>query len=249
MNLGTGIMDLQFNYAQCYFNEGALRDIIDCGDFNKDPDGAPIDESGSKFKYRCPFPECPKHTSNRAGNKSLMGLREYSIHCAVTHFQLEVAMADDKRPGIEEVRAAIIQYRRKQGNKYEPMPELIFEEVHTCLLCNGENKEGQHLSFDEAKINSLKYHYASCYYDSGVYLKMYPPGEKNSDEKGNPVDVLGTNTKYDCTVSGCSIKRKMGYKAWAVHMAHEHGGVLTVMSNDSNDAIKAVGRRLEAIFK
>ena len=51
MNLGAGIMDLQFHYAQCYFNEGALRDIIDCGDFNKDANGAPIDESGSKFKY------------------------------------------------------------------------------------------------------------------------------------------------------------------------------------------------------
>ena len=51
MNLGQGIMDLQFHYAQCYFNEGALRDIIDCGDFNKDANGAPIDESGSKFKY------------------------------------------------------------------------------------------------------------------------------------------------------------------------------------------------------
>ena len=66
----------------------------------------------------------------------------------------------------EEVRAAIIQDRRKQGNKHEPMPELIFEEVHTCLLCNGENKEGQHLSFDAAK--------------------MLPPGEQNSDEEGNP---------------------------------------------------------------
>ena len=59
------------------------------------------------------------------------------------------------------------------------MPELIFEEVHTCLLCNGENKEGQHsqhLSFDAAKINIMKYHYASC-----VYLKMNPPGD--SDEQ------------------------------------------------------------------
>ena len=58
----------------------------------------------------------------------------------------------------EEVRAAIIQDRRKQGNKHEPMPELIFEEVHTCLLWNGENKEGQYLCFDKVKINSIKYH-------------------------------------------------------------------------------------------
>jgi len=158
-------------------------------------------------------------------------------------------MEDDQRPGIEEVRAAIIQHRRKQGNKHEPMPELIFEEVHTCLLCNGENKEGQHLSFDAAKINSMKYHYASCYYDSGVYLKMYPPGEQNSDEEGNPVDVLGSKIKYSCKVSGCSIRRQMGYKAYTVHMAHEHGGVLTVMANSDNEAVQEVGRRFQKIVK
>merc|ERR1712029_1305113 len=92
--------------------------------------------------YRCPFQESPKHIANRAGNKSLMGFREYSIHCAVTHYQLEVAMEDDRRPGIEEFRAAIIQHRRKQGNKHEPMPELIFEEVHTCLLLQWRKQGG-----------------------------------------------------------------------------------------------------------
>ena len=76
-----------------------------------------------------------------------MGLREYSIHCAVTHYQLEVAMEDDQRPGIEEVRAAIIQHR---------------------------------------------------------------------------------NT---------------------VHMAHEHGGVLTVMANSDNEAVQEVGRRFQKIVK
>ena len=75
--------------------------------------------------------------------------------------------------------------------------------VCCAMPINGENKEGQHLSFDAAKINSMKYHYASCYYDSGVYLKMYPTGEQNSDEEGNPVDVLGSKIKYSCKVSGC----------------------------------------------
>ena len=74
MNLGAGIMDLQFHYAQCYFNEGALRDIIDCGDFNKDANGAPIDESGSRFNYRCPFQDCPKHAANRADERMIRDL-------------------------------------------------------------------------------------------------------------------------------------------------------------------------------
>ena len=59
MNLGQGIMDLQFHYAQCYFNERALRDVIDCGDFNKDANGAPIDESGSKL-VPVSFPRLPQ---------------------------------------------------------------------------------------------------------------------------------------------------------------------------------------------
>jgi len=86
-------------------------------------------------------------------------------------------------------------------------------------------------------------------YDSGVYLQMYAPGPDNSDEEGNPVDVLGTTTKYSCPKSGCSIKRRMGYKAYCVHMAHEHGGVLTVMANDDNIAVRQVGKRLQEIFK
>ena len=121
--------------------------------------------------------------------------------------------------------------------------------VCCAMPINGENKEGQHLSFDAAKINSMKYHYASCYYDSGVYLKMYPPGEQNSDEEGNPVDVLGSKIKYSCKVSGGSIRRQMGYKAYSVHMAHEHGGVLKVMANSDNEAGQEVGRRFQKIVK
>ena len=244
MNLESGLHEVKFHYASCYYSEGKFKDIIDAGEINKDSNGDIIDDLGKRFKYRCPYENCSKNH----GRRVLMGYKEYCIHCAAIHNQLEAVMKNDTRPGIEEVRKAIVHDRRVQGERYEPMPGVICEEVHTCLLCNGENSEGKHLSFDSNKISSTRYHYACCYYDSGVYLKMYPPGNKNEDKEGKPLDLLGQKVKYKCGMMGCSMKRKMGYKEYCVHNASEHGGVLTVMTNNDNQDIKKVAKKLEITF-
>ena len=57
----------------------------------------------------------------------LMGYKAYVIHVAVVHHQLEAAMSRDGRPGIGEVRAAIIQARREEGGLFETMPPVLFE--------------------------------------------------------------------------------------------------------------------------
>jgi len=44
------------------------------------------------------------------------------------------------------------------------------------------------------------------------------------------------------------MKRKMGYKEYCVHNASEHGGVLTVMTNNDNKDIKQVAKKLEVTF-
>ena len=48
------------------------------------------------------------------------------------------------------------------------IPEVVVEELHTCLICEGETKDGRDLSFQGMKRAGLRYHYASCLYDSVI---------------------------------------------------------------------------------
>merc|ERR1719427_227603 len=243
LNMGEGLQDLKYHYAVCYHIEGAFRDLVDPGRGNKTIGGEPFEEFGLRFKYKCPFVTCSRNTGRGAGK--MMGYKEYSIHCGVAHHLLEKAMARDKREGIDEVRAAIILARKRDGISLEEMPEVQVEEVQTCLLCNGETKEGKNLSFSGSKKLQLRYHYAACYYESGIYLAKYPPGEQNIDGEGQPKDVLGRDVKYSCEASGCTIKRKMGYKEFCIHMSNEHGGLLDVLREDGRPDLKEIADRLE----
>ena len=83
------------------------------------------------------------------------------------------------------------------------------------------------------------------YYESGIYLAKYPPGEQNMDGEGQPKDVLGRDVKYSCEAFGCTIKRKMGYKEFCIHMSNEHGGLLDVLREDGRPELKEIADRLE----
>merc|ERR1719228_81108 len=210
LNFADGLQDTKYHYAVCYYNVGAFMEFVDPGDINKGVNGQALEEFGMKYKYKCPFVTCSRNTGRGAGK--LMGYKEYSIHCGVAHNLLEKAMAIDDREGIEDVMAALKYARKKEGVALEDMPPVQVEEVHTCLVCQGETKDGKNLSFHSSKRLQLRYHYASCFYDSGIYLARYPPGDQNVDAEGKPRDILGRDMKYSCEVGGCTIKRKMGYK-------------------------------------
>ena len=258
LNMNKNLSEARYHLAKCYYDERKLLNIIDAGPLNRNQDGVPIDELGTQFKYRCPFPTCSKNTNTRGGPQ-LSGFKAYSIHLAKEHHLLEVFLARDSRAGAAEVRAAVIQARRREGGLLERVPEVQFEEVHVCLVCNGENKEGKNLSFDPNKISSLRYHYASCFYETGVYLQEYSEHlqldkieehKKNMDEDGKPQDVLGTVYKYTCQVKKCSSnsRRTMGLKAYCIHTANEHGVVIQIMLNSEREDLRKVGIRLKAIF-
>ena len=91
-----------------------------------------------------------------------------------------------------------------------------------------------------------RYHYASCYYKSGIYLAKYPPGEQNMDNEGNPRDILGRDIKYSCEVRGCTIKRKMGYKEFCIHMSNEHGGLCDILRETGRPELWEVADKLDA---
>jgi len=139
--------------------------------------------------------------------------------------------------------------RHAKGEQVVAIPEVVVEELHTCLICEGETKDGRDLSFQGMKRAGLRYHYASCLYDSNIYLGKYPPGEANQDSQGQVKDVMGAEMKYQCSSNGCSVARKrkqMGYKEHCIHMSNEHGGLEEVLAEHPRPEVRAVAAKLEA---
>eukprot|EP00092_Neocalanus_flemingeri_P030842 GFUD01033496.1.p1 GENE.GFUD01033496.1~~GFUD01033496.1.p1 ORF type:complete len:578 (-),score=151.16 GFUD01033496.1:164-1897(-) len=237
LNLGSGLQELKYHYSVCVYNEGGLVPFIDPGQGSLKAEE--LEVYGAKFRYKCPFPNCSK---NQGRNKAI-GYKEYAIHCGVAHHQIEKWMVANMRLGLEEVYAAVKIAREEESMEMVDMPEVIVEEMHTCFICEGKEREGRNLSFDGSMVYQTRYHYASCYYDEGAYLHKYPPGAHNTNEEGGPKDILGKEVKYSCQEKDCSVKRKMGYKEFTIHMSNEHGGLEKVMKVDHREAIRnLVGR-------
>jgi len=240
LNLGSGLQELKYHYSVCVYNEGGLVDFIDPGQ-GKGVQFKNLEEYGSKFRYKCPFINCNKNQ----GRSKPIGYKEYAIHCGVAHHQVEKWMLEDKRSGIMEVYAAVVAAREGDGIEFEEMPGVVVEEMHTCVICGGVEKEGRNLSFEGSKIFQTRYHYASCYYGEGAYLAKYPPGPQNTNAEGGPKDVLGKEVKYSCQERGCTVKRKMGYKEFSIHMSNEHGGLEEVMKEDHRADIRLLANKIQ----
>ena len=100
----------------------------------------------------------------------------------MVHHLLELwALEQSKqgRQGSEELYQLLVNSREAEGGVIQEIPELKVEELHTCLICQGEDKEGKFLSMDPDKIFQTRYHYASCFYETGVYFAKYPPGQSS----------------------------------------------------------------------
>ena len=230
-----------WHYAQCLFEKKMFQNIIDPGPDNVD------DYLGTRFKYKCPVATCPDNNSKNR-NVQTMGLKTYTMHCAVFHNQLEVALAKYNADGIEEVREAVLHYRKlSNAPTTVTMPEkVLVEEFVSCVLCPS-SKEATKLSFSNP--SSLKYHYAGCYYDNDIeiMLSKYPPGPDNSNlETGRPIDEIGTTRKYPCLMPSCKKEKKnsYSYKTWCIHMSVKHGGLMEIMEYDSTAGIKYVYEKL-----
>ena len=107
------------------------------------------------------------------------------------------------------------------------------------------DREGKNLSFEGSKIYQTRYHYASCYYEEGAYRNKYPPGHQNTTPEGAPKDAVGKEVKYSCQERGCTVKRKMGYKEFTIHMANEHLGLEELMKVDHRQEIRNIAGRMK----
>jgi len=239
LNLGSGLQNLKYHYAACIYDEGGLLDLVDHAQ-GKGKKISELEEYGIKYRYRCPFVDCAKNQ----GRIKATGYKEYAIHCAVWHHQIEKWMVADKREGIMEVYQTIVAAREEENIELDEMPdEVEVEEMHTCIICQGEDKEGRSMSFLGTKLFFLRYHYAACFYEEGIYKGRYPPGPTNTTDKGDPIDELGHDVKYNCQ-RGCT-ERKMGYKQFAIHMSIEHGGLEEVIKEDSRPEIRALADKIK----
>jgi len=261
MNLGSGLWDIKYHYAVCYYNAGAMFDIVDPGAENKAEQGV-VDEV-LRFRYTCPIKK--KCSMNEGSKPKQMGYKQYAIHAGHEHNMVELAMqrdaghAKEMAPVLEALAAARLAEELDEPS----LPPVLVEETHACLLCGGrDNKEALTLSLEGDRILSARYHYAQCYYGLAVYWSpgpngepiLYNPGEKNTDSEGKPVDELGANVKYRCeevlpNKKRCEAtkKRSMGYKEFCIHSANVHGGLVEALLRDEREELRSLAPKFKAI--
>ena len=242
------------HYSGCLFERGYFFNIIDPGSDNLNEQGLVRDVFGKVFRYKCNEESCPKFMACqdkcrtvkcRTDCKNSMGFKEFCIHTATHHNVLELVLwqALPELPGLMVVVKAIQSSKRTDEIERKVLPpQFTRVELHTCLLCEGREKEGERLLLDSRDFRLVKYHYASCFFPTGVYLNLYPPGKVNM--VGPEVrDLLGREVTYAC--NRCEKRNKrMGYKAFAIHMASEHGGLDMVMLLDKRKEVRRFARRI-----
>ena len=213
LSFGSGLSELRNHYSVCFYNRGQFVGVADPGEENRDPKtGKAIDEYGRKFRYKCSVSGCPRNQSKA----KTCGFKEWVIHAGVAHHLVEKVMEREAEKNVPmmEVLNAVRASREAQGIALEVMPRPHIEEIHNCLIC--EDKDGKNLSLDPNKLWVIRYHYASCFFDSGIYLTLggaYLPGEQNVKEDGKtPRDMLGQEVRYRCIEQGCTMKRQVSFK-------------------------------------
>ena len=143
-----------------------------------------------------------------------MGFREWAIHAGSYHFLVEKVMLAEvgRTPALKQVLAKLTKDREAKGVSLDNFPEPYRVEIHDRLLCLGKDKAGLNLSLDPKELWRVRYHYAVCYFDSGVYQSLggpYLPGAHNMNEDGSAKDLLGREVKYRCKFSGCTMTRQV----------------------------------------
>ena len=215
LSFGSGLSELRNHYSVCFYNRGQFVGVADPGEENRDPEtGKAMDEYGRKFRYKCSVSGCERNKSKA----KTCGFKEWVIHAGVAHHLVEKVMEREAEKNLPmmEVLNAVRASREAQDIALEEMPRPHIEEIHNCLICEGKDRDGLNLSLDPNKLWAIRYHYASCFFDSGIYLTLggaYLPGEENVKEDGKtPRDMLGQEVRYRCIEQGCTMKRQVSFK-------------------------------------
>ena len=167
--VGDKISDVTEHYKLCLYNKGKLQAIVPPLAINTNSEGGVIDEMGHKFVYKCRVTDCDRA---RRGAKAT-SYKEYVFHCYQSHGLMKLALEDSmentkdvetKHKFVELILALLKPENVVDHRETITKPEV--EEIHTCLLCKGinretkkENKEAKALKFN---ICITRNHYANC---------------------------------------------------------------------------------------
>ena len=238
-NLSSRGSELKYHMSVCVYSMGGFLSILPAHQGTMVMEE--IEEFGARFKYRCSFPMCDKST----GKAKPIGYKEFAIHSGVMHGILERWIEQNlDREGAREMLELLQDLREEEGLPLEEIPEIQYEELHVCFLCEGEDKEGKSLSFHAEQLYRTRYHYSACMYDTGLYVKLYNPGKQNLTADGKPRDILGREVKYACQERKCHQKRKMGYKEFCIHMSNDHGGLEKALLLHEDKRVRSLSKRL-----
>ena len=188
-----------------------------------------IEEYGYQFRYKCQVEDCEESLPR----KKAMGYRQFAMHCGSRHGILERWAQNSSLAGAQELYQALKNWREEAGMNLPDIPEYEVEQVHDCLLCNGEGEGGKALSFktQDFKIQSTRNHYTKCLFDKGFFHSKYRP---HLDADGK----ISKSLNYPCEVCPSKKTRKMGYKEYTEHMAKEHGGLEEILSDHKDEKVR-----------
>ena len=189
-------------------------------------------ELEQNYKYFCRVEGCSKNTSKV---KEGMTYIHFVMHAAASHDVLERILEISQLDGAQELYKALKNLRA--GVEIQSIPNYEVEEIFQCPVCQGENSDGNNLSFSSnTKSNSVRYHISGCIYDEGdFYLKKFRDinPHENFNEDGSVKFDLNT-FYFNCKSKTCKKQSRMCFKSYVIHQAYQHG-VLEEILRDHPD--------------
>ena len=236
------------HYKLCLYKLGRLQAIVPPQAINTNPEGEVIDDMGRRFLYKCKVPDCDRA---RRGAK-LTAYREYVFHCYQSHGLMKLALEDsientnnlETKQKFQELMKAVL--KPEETSPLEIISEPDVEEVHTCLLCKGinrdtnkENKEAKVLKYN---ICITRNHYANCLNETEEGRLFFETTYMTGLDPSQPV-------KIKCEDPRCKTNKRFrdgftSHKMFYNHMALFHGGLETWMRGQERQDIKDLVSKL-----
>ena len=241
LRLSRTSTDVTEHYKVCLYRAGVLQHLVPPTPPNTGEAGQVVDEYGARFLYKCAVAGCERGTRKAKA----VSYKEYVFHCYQSHGVMGRALqvARDRATSVEvrekftELMAAVVW----EEEEVVELPEPRVEELHTCLVCQGKEKdtgkENKDAKMLRLNICTTRNHYANCLYEQeegrAFYERKYP----------QPEDLKpGDYVKMMCQNQACSkIKRFRGgfsHKTFSNHMALYHGGLESLIMMQSRQDLK-----------
>ena len=234
------------HYKLCLYKQGRLQAIVPPQPINTNSEGEAIDELGLQFVYKCKVRGCDRA---RRGAKAT-AYKEYVFHCYQSHGLMKLALEDSmenakdvetKHKFVELILALLKPENVVDHRETITKPEV--EEIHTCLLCKGINRETKK---ENKEAKALKYnicitrnHYANCLSET----------EEGRIYFENTYKTPGNWARIKCDSVQCRNQKRLkeGFtsaKVFYSHMALHHGGLEGWMLRQDREEVRQLVPKL-----